>query len=68
MVVIDERPPQPPRRIGRIDAVARTPIMGFREDVSIRITPTARNRASISAPPRAISKATSAATPRASPS
>jgi uncharacterized protein (DUF1499 family) len=36
--VIDERSPQPPRRIGRIEAVARTPIMGFREDVSIRIT------------------------------
>jgi hypothetical protein len=38
-LVIDERPPQPPRRIGRIEAVARTPIMGFREDVSIRIAP-----------------------------
>ena len=38
-LVIDERPPQPPRRIGRIEAVARTPIMGFREDVSIRVTP-----------------------------
>src|SRR6202043_3091389 len=38
-LVIDERPPQPPRRIGRIEAVARTPIMGFREDVSIRTTP-----------------------------
>src|SRR5258705_39772 len=38
-VVIDERAPQPPRRIGRIEAVARTPIMGFREDVSIRVTP-----------------------------
>ncbi len=38
-LVIDERPPQPPRRIGRIEAVARTPIMGFREDLSIRITP-----------------------------
>jgi uncharacterized protein (DUF1499 family) len=38
-LVIDERPPQPPRRIGRIEAVARTPVMGFREDVSIRITP-----------------------------
>src|SRR6202046_698492 len=37
-LVIDELPPQPPRRIGRIEAVARTPIMGFREDVSIRIT------------------------------
>ncbi|MEP6839281.1 MAG: DUF1499 domain-containing protein [Bradyrhizobium sp.] len=38
-LVIDERPPQLPRRIGRIEAAARTPIMGFREDVSIRITP-----------------------------
>jgi uncharacterized protein (DUF1499 family) len=38
-LVIDERPPQPPRRVGRIEAVARTPIMGFREDVSIRIQP-----------------------------
>jgi hypothetical protein len=42
-LVIDERPPQPPRRIGRIEAVARTPIMGFREDVSIRITPDAED-------------------------
>jgi uncharacterized protein (DUF1499 family) len=38
-LVIDERPPQAPRRIGRIEAVARTPIMGFREDVSIRVQP-----------------------------
>ena len=38
-LVIDERSPQPPRRIGRIEAVARTPIMGFREDVSIRVSP-----------------------------
>jgi uncharacterized protein (DUF1499 family) len=38
-LVIDERAPQPPRRIGRIEAVARTPIMGFREDVSIRVLP-----------------------------
>ncbi|HEX3116956.1 MAG TPA: DUF1499 domain-containing protein, partial [Bradyrhizobium sp.] len=30
---------QLPRRTGRIEAVARTPIMGFREDVSIRVTP-----------------------------
>ncbi|WP_426435662.1 DUF1499 domain-containing protein [Bradyrhizobium genosp. P] len=37
-LVIDERAPQPPRSIGRIEAVARTPIMGFREDVSIRVT------------------------------
>src|SRR6202045_2392960 len=38
-LVIDERAPQPPRRLGHIEAVARTPIMGFREDVAIRITP-----------------------------
>jgi uncharacterized protein (DUF1499 family) len=38
-LVIDERAPQFPRRIGRIEAVARTPIMGFREDVSIRVSP-----------------------------
>src|SRR5262249_23740950 len=38
-LVIDERSPSPPRGIGRIEAVARTPIMGFREDVSIRVTP-----------------------------
>ena len=37
--VIDERAPQLPRRIGRIEAVARTPIMGFRDDVVIRVTP-----------------------------
>jgi uncharacterized protein (DUF1499 family) len=36
-LVIDERPPVPPRGIGHIEAVARTPIMGFREDVSIRV-------------------------------
>jgi uncharacterized protein (DUF1499 family) len=38
-LIIDERPPQPPLKPGRIEAVARTPIMGFREDVSIRVTP-----------------------------
>lgn len=38
-LVIDERPPLPPQRIGRIEAVARTPVMGFREDVAIRVTP-----------------------------
>ena len=38
-LIIDERPPQLPQRIGRIEAVARTPVMGFREDVSIRVTP-----------------------------
>lgn len=34
--VVDERPPQP-RRDGRIEAIAQTVIMGFREDVTIRI-------------------------------
>jgi len=38
-VIIDDRPPQPPRMIGHIEAVARTPIMGFREDVAIRVSP-----------------------------
>ncbi len=38
-LVIDERAPQLPRRTGTIEAVARTPIMGFREDVAIRVTP-----------------------------
>ena len=37
-LVIDERAPQPPRRTGTIEAVARTPIMGFREDVAIRVS------------------------------
>ncbi|WP_315706936.1 MULTISPECIES: DUF1499 domain-containing protein [unclassified Bradyrhizobium] len=37
--IVDERAPQPPRRIGRIEAIARTPIMGFREDISIRVQP-----------------------------
>ncbi|MBA2400935.1 MAG: DUF1499 domain-containing protein [Bradyrhizobium sp.] len=34
--VVDERPPQL-RREGRIEAISQTLIMGFREDVSIRI-------------------------------
>jgi uncharacterized protein (DUF1499 family) len=34
--VVDERPPQA-RREGHIEAIAQTLIMGFREDVSIRI-------------------------------
>jgi uncharacterized protein (DUF1499 family) len=38
-LIIDERAPQLPRRIGHIEAVARTPIMGFREDISIRVAP-----------------------------
>src|SRR3982751_1418515 len=36
--VVDEPPPQP-RREGHIEAIAQTLIMGFREDVSIRIRP-----------------------------
>jgi uncharacterized protein (DUF1499 family) len=36
--VVDLRPPQTPgRREGLIEAVARTPIMGFRDDVVVRI-------------------------------
>ena len=32
-----DRPPQPGRRDGQIELVARTPIMGFRDDLAIRI-------------------------------
>ena len=35
--IVDQRPPQPPRREGRIEAIARTPIMGFRDDVVVRV-------------------------------
>lgn len=35
--IIDERSPQGGRRDGRIEAVARTTVMGFRDDVVIRI-------------------------------
>jgi hypothetical protein len=35
--VVDARGPQPGRREGHIEAVARTPIMGFRDDVVIRV-------------------------------
>jgi uncharacterized protein (DUF1499 family) len=35
--VVDARNPQPGRRDGRIEAVARTPILGFRDDVVLRI-------------------------------
>ena len=37
--VVDARAPQPPRLEGRVEAVARTPIMGFREDVAVRVLP-----------------------------
>jgi uncharacterized protein (DUF1499 family) len=35
--VVDARPPQVGRREGRIEAVARTAIMGFRDDVVVRV-------------------------------
>jgi uncharacterized protein (DUF1499 family) len=35
--VVVDRPPQPGRRDGQIEAVARTPIMGFRDDVAVRV-------------------------------
>jgi hypothetical protein len=34
--IVDARPPQPPRE-GRIEAIARTPILGFRDDVVVRV-------------------------------
>jgi uncharacterized protein (DUF1499 family) len=37
--VVDARTPQAGRRDGRIEAVARTEIMGFRDDLVIRIRP-----------------------------
>jgi uncharacterized protein (DUF1499 family) len=38
-LVIDQSPPQRGRREGRIEAVARTPIMGFRDDIVVRVRP-----------------------------
>ena len=35
--VVDARAPQGGRREGLIEAVARTPIMGFRDDVAVRV-------------------------------
>jgi uncharacterized protein (DUF1499 family) len=37
--VVDARAPQLPRREGHIEAVARTTIMGLREDIAIRVLP-----------------------------
>jgi uncharacterized protein (DUF1499 family) len=37
--VVVDRPPQGGRREGQIEAVARTPIMGFRDDVALRVRP-----------------------------
>ncbi len=38
--VVVDRPPQAGRRDGQIEAVARTAVLGFREDVTIRVRPT----------------------------
>ena len=38
-LVVDARTPSPTRPQGVIEAVARTPIMGFRDDVVVRVTP-----------------------------
>jgi uncharacterized protein (DUF1499 family) len=38
-LIVEERRPLPRRQEGYIEAVARTPIMGFRDDVAIRIRP-----------------------------
>jgi uncharacterized protein (DUF1499 family) len=35
--IVDVRPPQTGRREGRIEAVARTPLMGFRDDIVVRV-------------------------------
>jgi uncharacterized protein (DUF1499 family) len=35
--IVEARPPVAPRREGRIEAVARTPIMGFADDVVVRV-------------------------------
>ncbi len=36
-LIIDARPPQANRREGRIEAIALSPIMGFRDDVVVRV-------------------------------
>ena len=38
-IIADQRAPGPGRREGLIEATARTPIMGFRDDVVIRMVP-----------------------------
>lgn len=40
-LVVDARAPQAPARPGHIEAVARTPLLGLREDIAIRILPDA---------------------------
>lgn len=41
--IVDFRTPLPGRRDGRIEAVAQTPVMGFRDDVVIRVRGSANN-------------------------
>ena len=41
--VLDPRPPAPGRRDAIIEATAQTPIMGFRDDIVVRITPAPQN-------------------------
>jgi hypothetical protein len=48
-LVVDARPPAGARRDGVIEAVARTPIMGFRDDVVVRVAPLAGDAARIDA-------------------
>ena len=45
--VVDARPPQAGRREGRIEAIAQSFIMGFRDDVVIRVRPTGNATARI---------------------
>lgn len=37
-LIVDAKAPAPPRRAGLIEAVARTTIMGFRDDLAIRVS------------------------------
>lgn len=37
--IVDARPPEGTRRDGHVEAVARSPIMGFRDDIVVRIRP-----------------------------
>ena len=46
-LLVDTRPPGPGRPGGAIEAVARTPIMGFREDVVIRVSPQGNDAARV---------------------
>ena len=64
--ILDTQAPAPGRP-GRIEAVARTLIMGFRDDVVVRIRRPAAARASTCAPPRATARTTSAPMRAASP-